>query len=178
MSDNRELNSQIIFPSVLGYSSVPEYFTHFKKINIHPGLGYRQLVSIIKWPVGYLDDVAKNRRQLTIERAIQFGTQAEFNNFEINRLIFMALSEVNKKQTSSYFRRVLEQENSYIKKYTQIENHIQPKSFKIERKIYKIDTAASMEVFQKLESVKSWLDYKDGSGDHFFQIQINSNLID
>lgn len=95
-----------------------DYFKAFFEINKsnNPQFSHRSFAAKIKWPSSYLSDLIVGRKQLSVQRALQFSEHFKMNALNQERLLWFALANSKSAYEKDFFEKKLRRDpNSLIK---------------------------------------------------------------
>lgn len=101
-------SKKFIALSVQGFDSCRGYFDSFVKQNsaLDPKYSLRFFSSRLDWPRSLISDVIAGRKNLSVERAVQFARSIGLSAVDTELLVCLALKESTNDETRSYFETV------------------------------------------------------------------------
>jgi hypothetical protein len=86
--------SNYIIPNLFEQGSVSSFFSEFVALNSHKkSFSQRSFSMKIGWPISCISDFVSGRRNLTVERAIQFGDFVCLSPIDLEMLIYLAIDD-------------------------------------------------------------------------------------
>ncbi|RYZ75517.1 MAG: hypothetical protein EOP06_32290, partial [Proteobacteria bacterium] len=86
--------ANFICPSVYETADIPTFFREFVRLNENdPEFSFRNFAKAIRWPLGYLSDLVKGRRSLTLARCMQFIDFSNMDPITAERFLFLCMKD-------------------------------------------------------------------------------------
>ncbi|MES2803141.1 MAG: hypothetical protein V4654_11655 [Bdellovibrionota bacterium] len=111
-----KIDSKWTLPSLHKITSVKDLFIQLQEVNKkHKSFSYRALSLRLKWPVGYIPDLIKERRKLTIKRCMQLSIFFAADPIDTERIILLSLREYSDKEKNYFSQRLTARSNEDFK---------------------------------------------------------------
>lgn len=83
----------MIIPKIKKFNSCSEYLKEFYEANKknNKNFSFRLIAKKLKWPISYLPEVISSKKNLSIQRALEFAAYAKLNSNDTERLIYLSL---------------------------------------------------------------------------------------
>lgn len=98
------MKQKIKFISPMNFSDARSYFKDFfvnNKVN-NSNFSYRLFAKLIGWPPSYLSDLVAGRKNLTVERALEFADFFKMNNINKEHMLWLALANAHKNKLDTF----------------------------------------------------------------------------
>lgn len=101
------------FPDVKQYQDYSSYFGDFLAVNRlnDKGFSLRTFASAIGWPHALLRDLAQGAKRLSVLRALEFSKLANFDLFDTDWLVHLALGDNEEVMIRTYFKKQLQKKS-------------------------------------------------------------------
>ena len=99
-------------PKIHAYGDVRQFLADLYASNSSGTrkLSHRGWANRLKWPISYMNDVIRGRKNLTVARAIELSRFLKFDGFETERLLAMTLMQNERADVGEYFNKRLKDE--------------------------------------------------------------------
>lgn len=127
--------STLQLPKLAEHHTSALYFQELFELNkkLDPKFSHRSFAQILEWPVSYVADLIKGRKQLTVNRALEFAQFSNLNILDFEKFIYLALAEHPTEQVRDCFKEKL------------------AKRFRKNPDIYNQTTVPQKELFEEIE---------------------------
>lgn len=100
------MKQKVKFLPPINFSNAQSYFKDFFVTNKigHSKFSYRLFAKLIGWPPSYLSDLVAGRKNLTVDRAIEFANYFKMNNINKEHMLWLALANTHKNNQDTFLQ--------------------------------------------------------------------------
>jgi hypothetical protein len=96
-------------PEIFNYTKANDFIRDLYNRNKarNPAFSYGFVSSCLSWPPSLIADLIAERRQMTMQRALELGRWLELDDYRLDYLVLLALKEKRGKSISDYIEKKL-----------------------------------------------------------------------
>lgn len=103
MESKSVLDMRYTLPKIFKVESVQDYLKEFLNLNsTRRGFSQRSFAKKIKWPISYISDVQRKRKNFSIKRALEFASFHNLSPLDYERLIYFSLLDSGLLKTTEF----------------------------------------------------------------------------
>lgn len=147
----------MIIPELENYDTYQDFFKDFYTLNKNENKiwSYRNLAKKINWPASLLNEIINGKKELSLDRALEFAKSVKLNAIETERIIFLVLSQSKQNNYKEYFADKINL-HKHKRTFKNIEYNIKEEEhFEIDENIYSDITLLLIMDFLNLNSNKT-----------------------